>query len=103
MDANNIESRLISILHRRAHFDFEAGIDDRDEELLGQKIGMPPRELVLTLYDIERDFGIEIPQRAVIDGSFNTFNHILRIIKESFADKYNEKGGSNDAGKENAL
>lgn len=103
MDTNNIELRLATILLKRTCFDFNANMDNRNEELLGQKIGMPARELVLTLYDIERDFGIRVPERAIIDGSFDTFNHIMEIIKESFADKNIKKGGSHNAGKENAL
>lgn len=46
-------------------------------------MGMPARELVLILYDIERELNIKIPELAVTKGSFDTFNNILKIINKS--------------------
>ena len=85
MDAYNIQVQLSSILRKRANIDFNTNSELRDEKLLGQKIGMPARELVLTLFDIEREFNTKIPEQDIIDGTFDTFNNILKIIEFSLA------------------
>lgn len=84
---DNIESHLAVILQKRAHIDFKANINYRDEKLLGQTIGMPARELLLTLFDIEKEFSIKIPEQSITNGSFDTYNHILKIIRESFGNE----------------
>lgn len=80
MDICEKESRLAAILQKRAHIDFKKSHHLRDEKLLGEKIGMPARELVLVLYDIEREFDIQIPEQAIIGGRFDTYNHIAGIV-----------------------
>lgn len=102
MDSYNIESYLAVILQKRAYVNFIEDIDLRNEKLLGQKICMPARELVLTLFDIERDYNVKIPEQAITNGSFDTFNHILKIVKESLGDENNNEGEINYARKENA-
>ena len=77
----NIESRLNRILQKRAQIDFKTNPQLRDERLLGAEIGMPARELILVFFDVEKEFGIKIPEQAIIDCRFDTFNHIAKIIK----------------------
>ena len=83
MDFIDVESRLALILQKRTHIDFKTRIDLRDEKLLGDKIGMPARELLLALYDIERKFAMKIPDQYIMGGYFDTYNHIMDIIIES--------------------
>lgn len=83
MDFHDVESRLALVFQKRVHIDFKVRIDLRDEKLLGKKIGMYARDLLLILYDIEREFGMKVPDRYIIDGYFDTYNHIIDIIIES--------------------
>ncbi len=87
-----LETGLAAIFKQRACIDFIASTHLRDEKLLGENIGMPARELILTLYDIEREMNTKIPEEAVLIGYFDSFNHILEIIKHSTIQP--SKGGS---------
>ena len=84
LDFHDIESHLALILQKRAHIDFRVRINLRDEKLLGEKIGMSARDLLLVLYDIEREFDMKVSDQYIIDGYFDTYNHVAGIIKESF-------------------
>jgi acyl carrier protein len=51
-----------------------------DEELLGKYMRLNGRDLVYLFFDVEKNFDITIPQEDLINGSFNTLNHIIDII-----------------------
>jgi len=85
LDISDIESHLVLIFKKRARINFETQISLRDEKLLGKKVAMPARELILALYDIEKEFNIKIKEKYLTDGYFDTYNHIAEIIKESFS------------------
>lgn len=80
MESKNIVKELNEIFLYRTNIDFEKNYDMRDLLLFGEKINIPERELVLILYDIESKMNIGIPKQAVINGEFDTFNHILNIL-----------------------
>lgn len=82
MDICSIESNICVIFKKRANIDFKVNYDLKGEKLLGAKIRMPARELVLTLFDIQREYNIIIPEKIINDNYFDTFNHIIEIIKE---------------------
>lgn len=56
-----------------------------DMELLGNILGLSSRHLLFIYFAIEREFQIKIPEYAITEGKFNTFNNILKCI-------YKEKG-----------
>lgn len=82
MDRNEAEQMLSQIMEKRSGVDFLKEQPLQDEKLLGYKIGMPARELLLAYLDIENAFQIEIPEAAVAAGDFDTFSHILQIVTE---------------------
>lgn len=51
-----------------------------DKHLLSQCFDLRPRDLVYLLYAIEKEFGITIPQEAIAEGKFSSFNNIYSII-----------------------
>lgn len=78
--SNKIDT-LIKIFKNRANIDFNLNNNLRYEKLLGDKICMPVREMVLALYDIEKELDINIPNDAILEGKFDTFNNICMIIE----------------------
>lgn len=54
----------------------------KEKALLGNIVGLNARDLIYIYYDIESKFDIEIPQEQVAKGNFDTFNHILEIVRE---------------------
>lgn len=77
-----IEAELSLILKKRAHIDFKSSNNLCNEKLLSIRIGMQARELILTLFDIERKFRINIPQKYILDGYFDTYNHLVNIVEK---------------------
>ncbi len=64
------------------------GKDFRDKELwqkklFGPHIKMSVEELIYVYFDIERTFGIQITENHLLDGNFDTFEHICNIIKDA--------------------
>lgn len=39
-----------------------------------------PSDLLFLFFEIEKEFGIKIPQEAVVSGKFNSFQNITEII-----------------------
>lgn len=78
-----IEKKLEDIF-RYVGIDFGVNEKLRGENLLGIKIGLKARDLLIIYLKIEKMFKIKIPEKAIVNGEFNPF-FILNIIK-------NEKG-----------
>lgn len=76
-----VYNKLMGIFKYRFDMDFgsmeEAG---PDEKLLGKKLKLKPRDLLYLFFDIEKEFGIVIPEQEIHKGNFDTFNNIVRII-----------------------
>lgn len=81
--SNKVEI-LVEIFKKRANIDFGVYNNLKNEKLLGSKICMPVREMVLALYDIEKELAINIPNEIILSGKFDTFNSICRIIDELY-------------------
>ena len=79
-----IEKKLEDIF-RYVGIDFGVNEKLRGENLLGIKIGLKARDLLIIYLKIEKMFKIKIPEKAIVNGEFNTYGSILNIIK-------NEKG-----------
>jgi peptide maturation system acyl carrier-related protein len=77
----HIEKRLDDIFKKRFGIEMSSIKDKfRDEKLLGQEFGMPPRDLLYLFFDVEEEFSIRIPQEAIVTGQFSTYNGICKII-----------------------
>lgn len=82
-DKRNIEvnNRLQGIFKNRFDIDFSGmGEAAFDEELLGRRIKLRGRDLLYVFFDIEKEFGIVIPEEDIAAGRFNTFNNIAGTI-----------------------
>ena len=79
-----IEKKLEDIF-RYVGIDFGVNEKLRGENLLGIKIGLKARDLLIIYLKIEKMFKIKSPEKAIVNGEFNTYWSILNIIK-------NEKG-----------
>ncbi len=71
---------LESILLDMWDVDMRLNTDLREEKLLGNKIKMESRDLVVLLLAIEDRLNIQIEKKSIIDGKFDTFHHILELI-----------------------
>ena len=89
-DKRNIEviNKLVNIFKDRFDLDFGSMEETAtDEKLLGSKLKLKPRDLLYVFFDIEKEFGIVIPEKEIATGSFNTFNNIAGIISSQLMKK----------------
>lgn len=80
MIKTEIELMLNSIFEKRTGIDFTKNPELKDLKLLGKAINLPVRELVLILYDIEQHFGINVPKGVILDGNFDSYSHIAKLL-----------------------
>lgn len=52
----------------------------RNENLMGSKFRLCPKDLIWLYFKIEKEFGIQIPWKALSQRSFSTYNNILELI-----------------------
>lgn len=74
---------------------FEMSLDSFSSEvlgknLLGKEFGFAARDLIYLFFDVEKEFGITIPEEDIVAGKFNTFNNILEIIHNQLQKKAKE-------------
>ncbi|MFI3172513.1 MAG: peptide maturation system acyl carrier-related protein [Eubacteriales bacterium] len=85
MNKNEISQNKNDIINKiflhRTGIDFEKQEEIRDVNLFSHSIKLPPRELVLVLFDIEKNFDIEISEEELLKEKFNTYNNICNIVK----------------------
>ncbi len=82
MFSSEIQDKLREIFKNRTETDFLQNKHLQSLKLLGNDLRVPARELVLILFDIEKEFDIQIPKDIVIEGGFDTFANIERIVME---------------------
>ncbi len=82
MISSEIQDKLREIFRNRTETDFIQNKHLQSLKLLGNDLRVPVRELVLILFDIEKEFDIQIPKDKVIDGCFDTYANIERIVME---------------------
>ena len=84
----DISSRLKGIFDSRFGICFnDMGEEVLDAELLGWKLRLKARDMLYVFFDIEREFGIVIPEEDIASGRFNTFNNIADIIGRQLLQK----------------
>lgn len=88
---NTVYSTLKNVFKQRFDIDVEQKEGTLfDKHLLGMDIGLEARDLVYLYFDIEREFGIAIPEEDIAGGKFNTFNNIAEIIYDQLQKKEKE-------------
>lgn len=73
--------KINDIFRLRTGIDFEENPELKSEKLMGIKLNVPVRALVLLLLDIEKETGIKIPEEEVLNNNFDSYIHILRIVE----------------------
>ena len=47
---------------------------------MGRRLRLQARDLLYIFFEVEKEFGIKIPEEAIVDGEFDSFNGIVKII-----------------------
>lgn len=81
-DNLEIREKLAAIFLKRTGRDFQQK-DMWNKKLFGLEIGMPVEELMYICFDIEHTFGIQIPEKSLLDGCFDTFEHIYSVVDDA--------------------
>lgn len=71
--------------------DFNQKPSLRREKLLGGKVGLKARDLVVLLYRTEEVFGVSIPDDFICDGNFDTYDHILELMFQLLSSQTEER------------
>ena len=71
---------LEDILLDKWNIDMQSNEKLRDEKLLGDKVNMKARDLVVLLCTLEEELDIHISTQDIVDGKFDTFHHIKELI-----------------------
>ncbi|WP_313562013.1 peptide maturation system acyl carrier-related protein [Ruminiclostridium cellobioparum] len=85
MENNKLEvvkERIKNIFVSRFEFNFDTFGEEQlfNKSLLSEEIGLLPRQLLYVFFDIEKEFGIQIPQECVANGEFDSINNIVNIV-----------------------
>lgn len=73
--------KLLKIFKERFNMDLSEGwADIQDEHLLGSKLRMEAGDLIYLFFDIEKEFGITIPEEHIISGKFSSLSSIIQMI-----------------------
>ena len=86
MERYEIEKKMTGIFVERFSMDFSHKPEIKEMKLLG-KSGIPARELLHVYFDIKRIFGISIPEADIVEGRFDTFEHITEIVYKQLQEK----------------
>lgn len=83
LERKQVNARLENILDEKLHVDMRGrSEEDFNIPMLGFEWGLKPRQMVYFMLEIEKQFGILIPQEHIVSGRFSTFNSISDIICE---------------------
>lgn len=81
LSRHSVNEKLSNIFINRFGLDLETvANEDFDRHLLGNVFRLAPRDLVYIYMDIEREFGISIPDEAVTNGALATINGTIDLI-----------------------
>lgn len=75
-----MESVLENVLFDMWHIDMRLNNELRGEKLLGNKINMKARDLVVLLHTLEEKLDIHIKREDIVSGKFDTFDHIIELM-----------------------
>lgn len=78
--SKNMERVIENIFIDIWNIDMKSNIDLRNEKLLGSKINMSARDLLVLLYLIEEKLDVHVENECIVNGKFDTFNHIIELI-----------------------
>ncbi len=79
---NNWEKNINDIFLRYSGIDFIKNRTNIDKKLMGTELGIAPRTLVYIYCKIEEELGISIPVKEVVDGNFDTFGNVCKMVSK---------------------
>jgi peptide maturation system acyl carrier-related protein len=62
----------------------------RNKELFDNEIGLNARDLIYLLFDIEKEFKVQIPEEEIAQGNFDSIDHITNIVFKQINENSNE-------------
>ncbi|MBK1810691.1 hypothetical protein JHL18_08580 [Clostridium sp. YIM B02505] len=88
LDKQQILDKLSEVIEKRFDFPVKEISPSWEKELiLGSKFGFTPRELIYLYFEVQREFGLKIPQENILDGSFKTLEGIAESILHVYESK----------------
>lgn len=79
----NVDSRLERIFLYRTGIDFAEKDVLKTMAFFGKELNIPPRELVMVLFDVEKEFGVDILREEIVDLKIDTYNKIKKILSKA--------------------
>ena len=76
------EQLLIEIFQKYTNIDFKKKKELRTESFFSSRINVPVRDAVLALFEVENRFNFIIDSEDVIDGRFQCFEEVEKLVKE---------------------
>lgn len=80
MERSEIAQALNNLLRERTGNTIPNSL--MDEQFLGSKVNMQPRDLIYLLYTMEDYFHLKVPDEYLINKKFSTFREVVDIIYE---------------------
>ncbi len=78
---NQVKTLLAEILVELFGIDINALPNEaRDYPLLSERFGIEPYQMIIFMETVEEKFEIRVPESAIGERKFNTFNDIVKII-----------------------
>jgi peptide maturation system acyl carrier-related protein len=78
----NVDIKLMEIFNKVTGLNFACMEESaKDFNLLGRNLKIRSCDLLNLFFEIEKSFGISIPQEDILEDRFNTFNNISKVVK----------------------
>lgn len=74
------KEKKLELIFKKVGVDYAWIKEHKNEKLLGVKVGLTARDLLVIFFMTEQLFGIEINEKTIIEGQFTTFEQIVDQI-----------------------
>lgn len=76
-----IQKSLSELVKEILKIDLSSLLEEaKDYPLLSGRFGIEPYQMITFMEVVEKKFKIKVPESAIVERKFNTFNNILEII-----------------------
>lgn len=76
------EKKLNDIFITNIKIDFSISVEKRDKKFFGTELNIAPRSLAKIYMDIQEKFDVKIPESALLDKQFDTYENVLNLLQE---------------------
>lgn len=81
---DKVSDILEELFFKRFKIDLKKNEDLKEENIFGLVINAPVHEAVLLYDDIQKTFNILLPEEKIIEGKFDNFNHINKLVHQLY-------------------